>query len=712
MKKRSSKPAVVPQRPSGHQSGPGPTPLPAATPSASAAPQATASAPAVRFATGRRLRVPAFVPWLILALLALLVFLPALRAGFIWDDDALTANPALGSWSGLLTIWRSPSLMPHEQHYWPMVYSSFWLEHRFAGLRPFLYHLDNILLHGAACVLLWRVLRRLAVPGAWLAAALFAVHPVHAESVAWVIERKDVLSGVFYMAASLAFLRFDALPATLRRRWAWYGLSLALFAAALLSKSTVITLPVALALLLWLRRGRLARRDLLILAPLALLALAVTALDLSIYHGLRGAMNSGLNFPERALMAGGSLWRYLAKLAWPHPLATFYPKWQVALANPLSWFPILTWVGLLTGLWLARRRIGRGPFAGLAFFTLTLAPALGLIDFDFLRLSWLANRFQYLASAGPLALAAAGLTLLARRFRLPVAARAVGALALLAPLGVLGHRQASCYRDSVTLFQASAAAYPECWPAYFNLEWALMQEGRAAEAVAVFARMRERMPQPDYRQTHEMAVALDRQQQSKEAEKYYRETVQLNPDFLDGRISYGAFLTAQGRLREAEMHYAEALRLDPDHPAALNNLGNLLGRRNQLDRAEEFLARAVSLAPGNVDYRLNLASVLIARGKTKEAIAEGQAARRLDPKSFAACGSIGQALMARGEIEEAIVQFKEALRLEPQSLITLRFLGQAYRKLGDEDQSRRYYQEASQVQYDLDRKRRSAPGAR
>ena len=633
-----------------------------AAPVAAAAPQAQTA----------RLTAQALLPWVALPLLALLVYWPTLHAQYIWDDDALTDNPLVRAAGGLLKIWFSPTLLPKEEHYWPLVYSSFWLEHLLFGMRPAIFHFTNVALHGAACLLLWRTLRRLAVPGAWLGAALFAVHPVHVESVAWIIERKDVLSGALYFGAALAYLRFHETPAAEPRRWRAYALCAGLFLLALLSKSIVVTLPVALALALWLRQGRLTLQDVIPLAPLAALAGVVTLADM---HFTRLALSlqnatmvgSGLALPERILMAGGSFWFYLLKLAWPHPLTPFYPTWDVRPGNPLAWAPLLGAAALLAGLWLARRRIGRGPAAAAAFFGLTLAPALGVVDFSFLRLSWVADRFQYLASAGPLALAAAGAALAARRWRWPAGAARGGAAALLALLGLACFRQAGLYESSLTLFRASVERRPQMWQTRYNYGYALLDSGRNAEAAAELREALRLKTQPDNLITFNLAMALKRDGDFKAAEPMFQETLRIAPTFASGHHNYAAALVDAGRLEEGIAHYREALRLRPNYPDTFNNLGNVMRRMNKNDEAEALLREAVRLNPEGVAYHLNLAGALLSLNKLAEAQAECETALRLKPDLVQAQDTMGQILMAMGRLPEAVERFAAALRAQPEA---------------------------------------------
>ncbi len=228
-------------------------------------------------------------------------------------------EPVVHAASGLWNIWFSPSDIKNEGHYWPLVYTSFWLEHKLWGLAPAGYHAVNVLLHLINVLLLWRLLLQLAVPGALVIAAVFAVHPLHVESVAWIIERKDVLSALFYLTAVLAWIRFTEAP-----RPRGYALALVLFTAGLLSKSVVVTLPVALLIWHWWQHGRVTRTDLLRLAPFFAVAAGITAADLSFYTS-REALELGYSLPERVLIAARALWFYVGKLLWPTELAVIYP---------------------------------------------------------------------------------------------------------------------------------------------------------------------------------------------------------------------------------------------------------------------------------------------------------------------------------------------------------------------------------------------------
>ena len=408
-----------------------------------------------------------------LAGLVVTVYLPALSGGFVWDDVAFSEEPVIHRWSGLWSIWLSPADVRNEGHYWPLVYTTFWLEHKLWGLAPLGYHLVNVVLHLANTVLLWRLLLALAAPGAFAVAAVFAVHPLHVESVAWIIERKDLLSALCYLGAVLAWVRFDK-----TRRPGPYWLALGLFTAGLLSKSIVVTLPAALLIWHWWERGRVTGRDVLRLAPFFVAGLGVTAADLA-YYTSRESLALGYSMAERVLIAARALWFYAGKLVWPADLAGIYPLWEVRAGDLLGWTYVAAAAGLAGLLWLLRGRLGRGPPAGAAFFALTLSPVLGFVDYGYMQFSLVADRFQYLAGIGVIAVLVGGAARGAGRLPGHLRPAATGALVfVLVALGILTWRQCGIYRDESTFFSHVVAHNPEARDAHLNLGGALLDAGR------------------------------------------------------------------------------------------------------------------------------------------------------------------------------------------------------------------------------------------
>ena len=351
--------------------------------------------------------------WLRGALLVgvvLLAYVPVLQAGFIWDDDLhLTNNPCVVGPLGFAGIWTTT-----EATYYPLVLTTFWVEHALWGLAPMPYHLVNVLVHAACAILLWLVLARLRVPGAWLGAALWALHPVQVESVAWVTELKNTQSGLFYLLAILFFLKWQESRALAAHRGgrAHFALAIVFAVAAILSKSSTVMLPVVLGLCWWWEEGRWNWRNVAPLTPFFLVSAAASGWTIWEQQFHAGAIGAewAQTWPQRLIIAGRDVWFYLGKLIWPHPLIFIYPRWQIDAFQPLAYLPVLASIGALFFMWRRRNSWGRPLVFAFAYFVVSLFPLLGFFNVYYFRFSFVADHFQYLASIGPLALAGAGLT--------------------------------------------------------------------------------------------------------------------------------------------------------------------------------------------------------------------------------------------------------------------------------------------------------------
>lgn len=520
--------------------------------------------------------------WLLLA--PLVAYAPLRAAGFVWDDDQhVTENPHLRDGAGLARIWLEPRATPQ---YYPLVHTSYWVEARLWGLDPRGYHLVNVLLHGVSALLLWRVLLRLRVPGALFGASLFALHPVMVESVAWVTERKNVLSLALALGALASYLRFappEGAPRPAARRWGLYALSLALFVGALLSKTVAGSLPAAVAVILWWKRGSLRAPDLAPLAPFFVLGVAAGLHTAWLERHHVGAVGEewALGPLDRVALAGRALWFYAGKLAWPHPLIFFYPRWRVDAGELWQLAFAVAAAAVAAGLFAARGRIGRGPFAAVLLFAGILVPALGFFDVYPFRYSYVADHFQYHASPALLALFAAACALGAARLAPRARAAARGAaLALLALLGALTFSQAHAYRDLETLYRDTIAKNADAWNAYLNLANLLSSQGRNPEALPLA-----------------------------------REAARLAPGVADAHNTLGGvlFLTAgssppdaPARLAEATLAFERALALDPGHVDALYNGAVALAAVGRHDEAARFYARILERDPAAADARAGL----------------------------------------------------------------------------------------------------------
>jgi tetratricopeptide (TPR) repeat protein len=616
-----------------------------------------------------------------LVALVLVAYLPALRGGFNWDDDAyVTNNLTLRSVLGLSQIWGQLTATPQ---YYPLVYTSFWLEYRLWGLNPLGYHAVNVLLHTLAAILLWRVLVRLQLPGAWLAAGIFALHPVAVESVAWVTERKNVLSAVFYFAAALAYLRWQdygttdygttdhgtttrqrgsgvlGLIPSSRRSVVLYLLSLALFICALFSKTVTASLPAGLLLVIWWKHGRIAGRDVWPLVPFFVAGAAsglVTSWLERTHVGASGP-EWALSFVDRCLIAGRALWLYAGKLFWPANLTFIYPRWQIDPGIWWQWLFPAAALAVVMILWTLRMRVGRGPLVAVLFFAGTLFPALGFVNVYPMRYSFVADHFQYLASAGLIVLATAGLTKIFR----PVPFAAV---LLPLVLAVLTWKQSAIYADQKTLWQDTLAKNPASWMAHNNLGTVLESEGQIDEAIGHYEEALRL--KPDHAEAHNnLGNTFYKKGRTDDALHEYREAIRLKPDYAIAYGNLGTALGAKGRNDEAIKQFHESIRLNSLDGRAHYNFGIVLFKNNQADDAIMEFQHAVRLLPDYANARINLGIALGSAGRLDEAIAQFREAVRLRPDFAEARSDLGVALLKQGQIDEAINQFQEAVRLKP-----------------------------------------------
>ena len=632
---------------------------------------------------------------LALGLLVAVCYFPALAGGFVWDDVIFAEEPVIHSPSGLRSIWLAPADIKNEGHYWPLVYTGFWLEHKLWGLAPVGYHAVNIVLHLLNSLLLWRLLVRAAVPGAVVIAAVFAVHPLHVESVAWIIERKDVLSGLLYVGAVLAWVRFTEAP-----RAGGYALVVVLFTAGLLSKSVVVTLPAALLIWQWWRAGRVTRTDLLRVAPLAVIGAAITAADLAYYAG-REPLELGYTVVERALIAGRALWFYAGKLVWPAELAVIYPLWEIDAGELLAWgYPAAAAV-LAAGLWLGRRRLGRGPLAGALWYAVTLGPVLGFVDYGYMQFSLVADRFQYLAGIGMLAVVIGAAAYAAGRLPRGVRMGAWGMAAVVVlVLGGLTWRQAGIYRDEATFFSHVVAHNPAARDAHLNLGNALIEadrfeEGLAASRIAVEQR-------PDSADAHSnLGLAQMNLERFTAAGASLRRALELDPRHRSALQNTGELLRKQGRHAAAVEAYravlerdrgyalayagmgdalfhlerydqaldalAQALALQPGLPMA-GRMETLMGRAarelGRLDAAEEHFRRAMEIDPADATPLLDLANLRAAQQRPSEADALLARARALQPRDPATLQNVAEALRTQGRYDEALAAYRAVLEVD------------------------------------------------
>jgi len=564
----------------------------------------------------------------------ILAYRPAWHGGFLWDDDAyVTNNELLTAPDGLQRIWFS---FESPSQYFPLVYTTFRIERALWGLNPFGYHIVNVLLHVANVLLLWRVLARLRIPGAWLAGVIFALHPVQVESVAWITERKNVLMGFFFLLTLLAWVEF--LDQQTSRRWRLYSLALVLYALALFSKTTACTLPAALLLILWLQKRPITKERLVQVIPFVVLGIAMGLLTVwwERYHqGTHGPLFA-LGPVERILIASRAIWFYLSKLFWPSNLTFIYPRWTVSATHLLDYAWLAALGGLCAAIFFARKYVGRSLEVAALFFVATLSPVIGFIMLYTFRYTFVADHYQYLASIGPIALASAGITTLAASFKESRHFIFGAAVCIVAALAVFTWRQSTMYADIEALWRTTIARNHGCWMAHNNLGIVLSQRGEIDEAIA-----------------------------------HYRKTLEMSPDFADADYNLGNALLQKGEVDAAIVHCQRAVTIQPNDPEAQVALGNALFQKGLIDESIVHYEKALAIRPYYVTAHYNLGSAFLRKGEIDEAIFHCRAVLSTQPEHADAHTILASAFLQKGEIGNAIEQYKKTLEIVPRSVPAL-----------------------------------------
>src|SRR5215211_673880 len=556
----------------------------------------------------RRIFPPRGRAWifaLVLAAVTIVAYRPAWHGGFLWDDDAyIINNELLTAPHGWQRIWFS---LDSPSQYFPLTYSTFRIEHALWGLNTTGYHWVNLLLHVGNALVLWAVLARLGVPGSWLAAAIFALHPVQVESVAWITERKNVLMGFFFLLTLVAWTAF--IDKRTRRPWIFYCLALIFYMLALSAKATACTLPAALFLILWVQKKTITMRRLVQIVPFVVLGLGMGLLAVwwERYHqGTNRAVFTFLSPAERVLVASRAVWFYLSKIFWPSNLTFIYPRWNISPADLLDYIWLPAGVAAYVAIYFLKRYVGRSVEVAAKFFVATLSPVLGFIMLFTFRYTFVADHYQYLACIGPIALASAGIVSLSEKFTQYRAVIVSAAVLIVISLATLTWRQAATYSDIETLWRTTLAKNPESWMAHTNLGLVLFQKGQIDDAIAQYRSALQM--QPDWWDAeYNLGTALSAKGKVDEAILHSEKAVSMRPSDPDAQVSLGNLLVQKGSVAEAIVHYQKAITVRPDHFLARYALGHALLEKGELDSAIEVCRSALELAPSSVPILTNLA---------------------------------------------------------------------------------------------------------
>jgi protein O-mannosyl-transferase len=599
----------------------------------------------------------------IIAACVLLAYYPCLRGGFIMDDDLLvTENVLVKVADGPIRFWFTTQAM----EYYPVTNTLYWIEWRIWGTNPIGYRVVNLAIHVIDALLIWFILRKLSIPGAFVAALIFAVHPVNVDSVAWIAQLRNVLALCFFLLSILAYLRSETEPPARDNRKIvrgvdyWYGLSLAAFVLAMLSKGSAAMLPVMLLGVIWWRRGHVIVWDVVGLTPFFVAAAGFTWVNIWFQTHGSGDVIRNVGLLERVLGAGGVVWFYLYKAILPLHLCFVYPQWRISVANPLWWIPLLAAMAVTVVLWRHRKGWSRPFLFAWGFFCVALVPVMGFADTGFMQYSLVADHYEHIAVIGVIALAAAGIGAWHRSSR--SSARGTAVAVAVAAAGILFFvtwRHSALYGEAITLYEATLIDNPDSALVHNNLGTAFTYAGRLRDAM-----------------------------------EHFQRALAIKSDYAVARNNLGAHLIEVGRLREATEHLEKAVQLDPKFPEAHSNLGRALLYSGDVNGAISCFERALKIKPYYPDPYCYLGIALTKIGKVQGAALDFEQALRFKPDFVLAHDKLAIALMAMDREPEAIKHFKTALQLAPDDVHIHTDMGIAMASMGKHQEAIKYFQRA------------------
>lgn len=577
----------------------------------------------------------------LIAVLTCLAYWPSIHGRFILDDDIyLTDCRYIAATDGLYWFWFTNAPLD----FYPVSNTTLWFEWRLWGLQPTGYHVTNLLLHIASALLVWAILRKLSVPGAFLAALLFAVHPVNVEAVAWIAQRKDLLATLFFLLAILWYLKAESVyhpensgPNEQRASVPtpafdkWYRLSLLAFVLAMLSKGSPAILPIVLLELAWWQRRRITRLDLRRTVPFFLVAVALALINVWTQHRvLDEPLRSGC--AERFAGAGAVVWFYLSKALLPIHLAFVYPLWHIQVNDVLWWLPLIAALTATAFLIARQTHWSRPLLFAWVFFGVAFLPVMGFADVGFMRHSLVADHYQHIAIIGVIALLAAAWTVWHDRARRAVRSLAIGgAIAVIVVLTFLTWQQNRLYADPITLYHATLEKNPDSWLIRNNLGNELIEVGQPLEAIEQC--QRALLLKPDSAQiVYNIATAQKLLGRFDAAIESYRQAVLLQPNFPDALKDFGVLLGRLGRIPEAIAQFQNALDVNPNDPDAHSDLGLALFKADRFQEAIEQFEAALRLQPNHAGAHVGLAAVFARDGRLQQAVEHYQQALMLRPQ--------------------------------------------------------------------------------
>ncbi|MGD9647196.1 MAG: tetratricopeptide repeat protein, partial [Pirellulales bacterium] len=638
--------------------------LPRRRPSRGNSEKTARTKPAARALSGPEVLVLAAI----IAAVGIAAIWPAMSGGFVWDDVLIPSGRYVSAPDGLIKFWTSAK----QADYWPVAYSTHWFEYRAFGDWATGYRCTNVVLHIANALLLWRALVLLRVPGAWWAALIFVAHPVTVEAVAWILQRKTLLSTSFGLGTLITYLHYRGAPVG-RAKWGWYAAALVLFALGMLSKTAVVMLPLAMVSCVCLLDRRVTWDDWRMVVPLLLISLVLGAVGMSFQQ--ENAIGRDVvrddTLVSRVALAGWSFWFYVYKALWPLNLTFIYPRWPLGIKGPQTFVPLLALVALTAGVvywtvvrWPRGERRDTAALAALAWYGLNLVPVAGLVNIYFMRYSLVADHWQYLSLPALIALLVAGLVTLTGQWKYwAVWITSAGLGAVVFVLAALSWNQAYIYAgvDNKPLWRDTIAKNPDAWVAHNNLGSLLNHDAGIAAQEA------QRLASQGHTDEAER-LRRAAQRDFDEAVNCFRRALTLNPKYSDAEQNWGMNQLAQGQHAEAMRHFQKALDISPpktaEHAKAHVYLGVVLRTLGHADQALPHFQAAVDDLPHYVQANEELGRGLLEAGRPREAVKCLETALKTNPNLPATIARLGEAYFQLGRHEEALGAFDHAIQLD------------------------------------------------
>jgi Tfp pilus assembly protein PilF len=638
-----------------------------------------------------------------ITLITFFVYFPSLTNGFIWDDDDYIINNfSIQKTEGLKEIWFSYK----TPQYYPVVFSSFWLEYQLWGQNPTGYRAVNLVFHIFNALLIYLILFKLYKPIALPAALIFALHPVQVETVAWITERKNIFGAFFYLLTTFFYIRFYE-----SHQKKDYGLSLLSFAFALLSKSITATFVIVPLLIRWWQGRKFRTSDFIQLTPFVLLGFLAGLNTVYLEIVRVGAKGGSWSLPllGKIVLPGKIILFYLYKLVFPSELIFFYPRWSIDPSVFWQWLPSAGVAVMLGLFYFYRVKIGRAPFALFLCFVASLFPALGFFNVYPMMYSYVADHFQYIASISMIILLCAAAGFIAQRmvferFALgPKIRQAVfiAALVIIVPiLGFKSHSYSNVFKSRETLFMDVIRKNPGAWMAHNNLGMVYISKGEVSRAFDQFQQTLKIRPK-DCTALNNLGNIYKARGSWEKARTAYETCLAADPEYATAHNNLGLVHVHSGDLRQARERFETAAALDPMAHNTQLNLGLLYLQQKEYDKSMAHYQKAIAIHPYYVEAYLQMGLLYAQTGQNTKARQAFEKVLEIDPDNVHAHNNLGILYSHDGRTDTAVVHFRKAVTLDPNSLQARYNLGEALLKLGQTDEARVHFREIPKAGYRL-----------